>query len=387
MIDADVDPPDAPFPKRLPAPANAPELEEGEISQDAIGRWAEMFAIERPDDPLVPELALVRGMFHAGAGAAYEEEGDRSEAIAAFRRALDLIPEDAYVIDQLVEWGELVPVENEDGETLFMEKDALADGVRQDLAMHSDEPDYLAEVADSLLGTGMADLARNAAELALASDPDHAQALLIAGVAQMQVGDPERSLAHLERHVAGTPNSAAGQVHLAYAANALGRREQAVAAAERALELDPNALPAIEVLLVGDDGPEGALSRIAALKGRLVGSWAVHRTEGDLRIATGDTDGALAAWRRAMALGADDATIAALLGELGRRGHFDELCSIADDITRLSDRDPGLRWNVAYGYELAGRMSEARIVYAQIAHDERVPSDFRQQADERADAL
>ena len=94
-------------------------------------------------------------------------------------------------------------------------------------------------------------------------------------------------------------------------------------------------------------------------------------------MATGDADRAIRHWVEATGRGADDSTVGMLLGELGRLGRIEELCEIADGITRLSDRDPGLRWNVAAGYSEGGRDAEARIVFASIAHDEDAPPDLR----------
>jgi hypothetical protein len=92
-------------------------------------------------------------------------------------------------------------------------------------------------------------------------------------------------------------------------------------------------------------------------------------------------------YERAVELGADDLAVRSLLGELGRRGRIDDLCEIADRLPGLATRDAGLRWNVAAGYEEAGRTGEARIVFASIAHDEQVPPDLRAAAEERVAAL
>jgi hypothetical protein len=76
-----------------------------------------------------------------------------------------------------------------------------------------------------------------------------------------------------------------------------------------------------------------------------------------------------------------------MLGELGRVGRIDELCAVADGIMRLSERDPGVQWNVANGYAEAGRTAEARIVFAQIAHAETVEPGLRAAAEARAAEL
>jgi Flp pilus assembly protein TadD len=168
---------------------------------------------------------------------------------------------------------------------------------------------------------------------------------------------------------------------------ALGRRDEANAAARRTLELDPNDVGAIQVLVAGDDGPAGALGRLQPIADANPSAWGPSRVAGDLAMADGDVDAAVGHWRRAVESGGDDATIGTLLGELGRAGRIDELVEIADGVTRLADRDPGLRWNVAAGYAESGRSGEARIVFASIAHDARVPGDMRAAAQERVTDL
>jgi hypothetical protein len=141
------------------------------------------------------------------------------------------------------------------------------------------------------------------------------------------------------------------------------------------------------VLVARDDGAEAALARTLALVDELPRSWAVRRVAGDVASTMGDDAAALEHWQAAIDLGADDATLATVLGELGRQGRLDELCELADGVTRLSDREPGLRWNIAAGYAEAGRRDEARIVFASIAHDGRVPAELRAAAQQRAGEL
>jgi len=180
------------------------------------------------------------------------------------------------------------------------------------------------------------------------------------------------------------PNSAMGHANRANVLLALGRTEDAHAAARQALALDPNDVSAIQVLVAGDDGPAGALERTKQLAAEVKG-WGVLRVAGDLAATMGDETSAVAYWKQAMALGADDATIANLLAQLGQSGRIDELVAIADELPRLGERDPGLRWNVAAGYEAAGRIDEARIVFASIAHDNSAAPDVRGAAQAKLD--
>jgi len=287
-------------------------------------------------------------------------------------------------VRKLLEEGKLVQVAGPEGEALFIEREAFDEGVRMDLAQNADNAPYLIGVGGLLLEGEHQELAEAAAGLALTADPASPEAQLFAGIVAARGGRLEEALGPLDRHLEMAPNSSMGHTNRANVLLAMGRTTEAHAAARRALSLDPNDVSAIQVLVAGDDGAAGALERTKQLAAEVKG-WGVLRVAGDLAATLGDDTTAVAYWKQSMALGADDATIANLLAQLGQAGRIDELVSIADELPRLSDRDPGLRWNVASGYEAAGREAEARIVFASIAHDAGAAPDVRAAAQAKLD--
>jgi tetratricopeptide (TPR) repeat protein len=292
---------------------------------------------------------------------------------------------DEEEVTRLLAEGRLVQVSGPEGEALFIEREAFDEGVRMDLANNADNAPYLIGVGGLLLEGEHHDLAEAAASLALTADPASPEAQLFAGIVAARAGRLEEALGRLDRHLEQAPSSAMGHANRANVLLALGRTADAHAAARRALALDPNDISSIQVLVAGDDGPAEALARTKQLAAEVKG-WGVLRVAGDLAATLGDETSAIAYWKQAMALGADDSTIANLLAQLGQAGRIDELVAIADDLSRLSDRDPGLRWNVAFGYDAAGRNAEARIVFASIAHDASAAPDVRAAAQARLDA-
>lgn len=292
--------------------------------------------------------------------------------------------EEAEVV-RLLEEGKLVQVEGPDGQALYIESEAFVEGVRLDLAENADNAPYLVGVGGLLLEGEHYDLAHAAVELALAADPASADALLLAGIVEARLGRLDTALERLDAHLVQAPTSALGQTHRAHVLLGLGRGDEGHTAARRALSLDPNDVGAIQALVAGDDGTAAALDRTKALAAELKG-WGVLRVAGDLAVSLGDDTAAIAYWKQATELGADDSTVANLLAQLGQSGRIDELVDIADGLSRLSDRDPSLRWNVAAGYEAAGRAAEARIVFASIAHDPNAAPELRAEAQARLNA-
>ena len=348
-----------------------------------LGRPEEAYAEFEAIRPNFDDEAV----YHANVARTLEELGRGPEAVARYERALEGLPGDAFILDRLAALGRIVLVEGAEGEPVYVAAEDFAQAVRADLAQHADEPDYLTSVSATLLEQDQVDLARNAAELALAADAEHAGARLFLSVALARLGRLEEALAAVDRHVRAVPASAAGHVHRAHVLYALGRVPEAHAAAERSLELDPNAMPAMQLLVAGDDGPEAARGRATALAERLPRAWGPRQLAGDLSLGVDDVAAAVVHYGRAVELGASDEAIRTALGELGRRGRIDELVQLADQLPGLAARDPGLRWNVAAGYAEAGREGEARIVFASIAHDSAAPPDIRAAAEQRVKEL
>jgi tetratricopeptide (TPR) repeat protein len=345
----------------------------------------------RPQEALETLAAIAtvfddEGVYHANVARTHEALADRDAAVASYHRALELLPGDGFILDRLAALGDLVAAIGPDGEAVYVDAADFAESVREDLAQHADDSDYLAGVAEVLLAQGHFDLARNAGELALAVQPERPDALLLAGIAHEQLGHSDIALGLLDRHLAAEPQSAAGRSHRAQVLHRMGRIQEAREEAGRAFELDPNDIITVQTAVAGDDGPAAVLDRIMPLTELRPASWAAWRVAGDVLRTAGDEEVAMAYWRRAVDLGADDGTVGMYLGELGRAGRIDELVEIADSLSRLADRDPGLRWNVASGYAEAGRDAEARIIFASIAHDDRVPPDLRAAAAERTQA-
>jgi tetratricopeptide (TPR) repeat protein len=346
----------------------------------------------RPDAALA-EFEAIRpnfddeGVYHANVARTLEELGRGAEAAGAYERALQTLPGDPFILDRLAALGRIVPVEGPEGETVYISAEEFAEAVREDLAQHADDPDYLANLAAAMLEQDHVDLARSAAELALAARSDHSAAQLFLSVALARLGRLDEALGRVDEHLAAVPASAAGHVHRAHVLYALGEHDEARAGAERALALDPNALPAMQLLVAGDDGPAAALERAVALADRLPRAWGPRHLAGDLALTAGDEERAVGHYERSIELGAGDEAIRTALGELGRRGRIDDLVHLADLLPGLATRDAGLRWNVAAGYAEAGRESEARIVFASIAHDGGVPPDLRAAAEQRMGEL
>ena len=199
---------------------------------DPAGALAELDAVARvfADVPL----------FHRNRGRVLEDLGDEARAIDAYREALALAPGDPAVVERLRALGALTTVSGPDG-PIEVDREALADLVRRDLALHDDDHAHLATAARALAAEGQSDLAATAAALALALADDDEATRLVLVEALLDAGRPGEALDAADRHLDAVPASAVGHECRAVALARLGREPEAREAARRALELDPAA--------------------------------------------------------------------------------------------------------------------------------------------------
>ncbi len=212
-------------------------------SGDAQGALAELDAVAR--------VFAAVPLFHRNRARVLEDLGDEARAIDAYREALELTPGDPAVVARLRELGALTTVSGPEG-PIEVDREALADLVRRDLALHDDDHGHLSTAARSLLADGQPDLAATAAVLALSVQEDDEGLRLVLIEALLAADRPAEALAAVERHVEAVPASAIGHEQRAVALSRLGRSPEARTAARRALELDP-AAPQAGRIVAGDD--------------------------------------------------------------------------------------------------------------------------------------
>lgn len=277
FVEEEPDHPVAPELRRLVAKQRHREQAEAALAaqrwDDAITAAEAVLAIDPEDAPVRLNRAAARresgdprgaladldavaavfggvALFHRNRGRVLEDLDDAPRAIAAYREALELAPGDPAVVDRLRALGALTTVSGPEG-PVEVDREALADLVRRDLALHDDDHAHLATAARSLLAEGQPDLAATAAALALAVEEGDEGTRLVLVEALLGADRPAEALDAAERHCAAEPASAVGHELRAVALSRLGRGDEARAAAVRAFELDPSA-PQAGRLIAGD---------------------------------------------------------------------------------------------------------------------------------------
>jgi tetratricopeptide (TPR) repeat protein len=212
-------------------------------------------------------------------------------------------------------------------------RDALAiraASVRADVGAQPDiDPAAEYREATAHYTAGRLDQAAAAAKAILDRDPDHAGALHLAGIAEINRANHQVAAELLQRSIAIAPDSAATHNNLGIALSSLGKKEEAIESFRRAVALDPNLADA-----------HANLGRLLQDQNRL--------------------DEAVASLRQAAALKPDDATV---IGKLGIALHAQgQLGEAAESFRRALALDPNMAESDNYlGLicRVGGRLPEA----------------------------
>ena len=139
--------------------------------------------------------------------------------------------------------------------------------------------------------------AREALESAVEADPANARALLLLGLAELELGDPDTAIARFEAARAAEPRLAQRAFYHEGLAHAQAdRSSEARAALERAVAVDPtSALGRSARALLGSPGPFGAAPRRYHLSGSFGVEFDDNVTVPEVDASSGRSDGAAVA--------------------------------------------------------------------------------------------
>jgi len=161
-------------------------------------------------------------------GEALLNSGDYQSALAAYRKALELAPQDPVV------WRSLGVAY-----TRLQDYPKAIEHFRGSLALRPRQPQVLVELGFALLQHGEPDSAMSQYKQAIDLDPWDAGAFANFGVASLRRRSIRPAIEALERAVQLNPGLAEAQFALASAYGQLGDTARALAALERGLEFDP----------------------------------------------------------------------------------------------------------------------------------------------------
>lgn len=350
------------------------------------GREADAIALYTEAAQKTPRIPAI----WVNLGAVYASLGKRNEAVAAFRNALQVNPNEPTALEGLTALREVIKLKANDPRHpdayVYMDVPSFTKMAAEHISKLPDAEQLLA-YGEQLLKDGVAPEAGiRAVERANELQPDQPRTVFVLASGYHHVGQPEKARQLMERYVSLFPNDVNGFYRLAQTCRAVGDAAAERAAIDRVLELDPNFQPALTVrfeLTPREHDPkrEDELSRFGAERG----SWMAHVLAGVIARERGDTKAALRHSERALELSPENEE--ALLhysSALGDVRDLSKLASVIKPAVESGKHSKRLEWNYAQVLHELGLVKDAVGVLAKAAQD--APDDFKQMASVMIDA-
>jgi tetratricopeptide (TPR) repeat protein len=306
-------------------------------------------------------MAPDAGWIYSNLGRTYRAMNDKTKAGAAFWKALELLPGDQFVLEQLVELGELFIVQRPDASgSFFIKRADYEKKMRETVEKESDSVNLMG-LGWKLLQDRLADLACQSFQKVLAKDEKHPDALLGLGTAHLEAGRYKEADQYLTAYLDGNPQSVTGHLNLFKVYLAQNEEDLAWDEIQTAVLLDPNRLDVLRQLYFlfreadrRDEGMEWIERLIDdapdSFGPLLVKAWGLSEAD--------QWDEAEEVLKMALQRAPhQEEVLLFYTSELGRRGKTEELIRLI-----LDEPEPlpfSLTINLVLAYTRAGRMVEA----------------------------
>lgn len=312
-------------------------------------------------------MAPEAGWIYSNLGRTYLAMGDKVKAAETFWKALELLPGDHYVLEQLIGLGELfvIPNPGEKGgvSAAFVRRADYEKKMKEAVGKETDPPTLL-QFGWKLLQDRLNDLACECFEKAQKLKKDLPQALLGLGVAQLEAGRFKEAERFLLEYLDQEPGSAVAHLNLFKVYLAGGEIDLAWDEIQTAVRLDPDrpeALKQLYHLFLQTDRKEEGMEWMDRLSLENPSSFAPLLVKAGALAEGQQWPEARQALEEALRRSPHNEEILLFLtSELGKRGEREELI-------RLLLREPAplplsLTINLALAYSQTGRSEEGRKV-------------------------
>jgi Tfp pilus assembly protein PilF len=310
-------------------------------------------------------MAPEAGWIYSNLGRTYRIMGEKDKAIQAFWKALEFLPSDEFVLEQLVELGELFIVPKPDGssQALFVKRDDYERKMKEALEKEKDVTNLMG-LGWKLLQDRLTDISCQCFEKVLTLDAKFYDALLGLGTAHLEAGHYKEADKYLTDYLEENPQSATGHLNLFKVYLAQNEEDLAWQEIQAAVLLDPNRLDVLRQLYFlfleadrQDEGMEWIEQLIddvpTSFGPLLVKAWGLNEAD--------QWDEAEEALKVALQRAPHNEDVLLFYtAELGRRGKTDDLIQLI-----LNEPEPwslSLTINLALAYTQRGRIPESKKI-------------------------
>jgi tetratricopeptide (TPR) repeat protein len=335
--------------------------------------------------------------YHTTLGQLYAAVGNKDEAIDELANALDAKPDHPQALDMLRQLGVLVSISDDPkdaGSLAFVRSDAVLEYLQGVWDKETRDAAYYLEQAVYHGNEGRHHVALAAAERAVAaSSPPSDRAESVKISALRDLGKNDEAVAAAQAFVTRAPASATAHVELAASLRAKGDDAGAKAAVDKALEIEPGNLVALDIAFWPKEKDDIAVieKAIAPLKAfadkhaTVAGVW---RSLARAKLGIHAHDEAFELFKKAIDLAKDDDDLRSeYWTELGRQTKYADILADAATVPDMGKRDWKVRWNEAEALARSGKKIEARAAFTQINMDTTLHVDVRKRAKRAAGAV
>ncbi len=321
--------------------------------------------------PIWTSLGVVQGM-----------RGERDAAVAAFRKALAISPQDRTALEGLAQLREVVKLmrnAKDPNSAFFMELPAFRQMAAQQIQQLARDPDQLLNYGEQLIRETFAPTeGLQALQQAYALRPTDPRTIFSLTSGYRATGDLEAARATITPYTEANPNEPQGFFLLAQICSAAEDEEGEVRALDRVLEIDPNIQAAIGLRFgLRADEHDPATEQELGIFGDERRSWMAYILASNVARQRGDAMPAVRWAARAYALAPESEDVLLhYTAALGEAHDFEKLVSVIKPHVESGKFTKRLNWNYAQVLQQLNLTDEAIRVLRDAATGE-VPPDFK----------
>jgi len=314
-------------------------------------------------------------------GAMLAENGNRDQALQAFKNALQINQNDQVALEAMVQMRAAVKLlrdQKDPNSIVYVPVEQFREMAAGQIEQLAANPDQLIMFGETMLREGVIpDVGVKALEKALSLRPDDPRVLAALGAGHRMAGDFEKSKAAFARYSELRPADAWGYFNTAQTCNAAGDKEGERAALGKTLDHDPNIQPALGIWfdLNNDHGPEKEKQLLEYAEQRE--AWMPLLLASSIARKRDDLPAAIAHAARAFERNptSEDVLLqyCAMLGDTGDAAGLELAIQPAVTGGRFSKR---LDWNYAQALQQVGKKAQAIDVLRRAQLGE-APDDFK----------
>jgi tetratricopeptide (TPR) repeat protein len=309
--------------------------------------------------------------------------GQREEAVAAFRKALAIAPQDRTALEGLTQLREVVKLlrkADDPNSAIYMDLPTFGQMAERQIQQMGNDHAQLLNYGEQLLKEGFApEAGLEALKRAHALQPEDPRSVFTLTAAYRVQDKLEEARATITQYTEKHPEDPRGFFNLGQVCNALRDAEGEMRSLDRVLEIDPNAQAPLGLRFgLGNAEHDPAKEQELAKFGEERKSWMAYVIASNIARQRGDAKRAVKWAEAAYALAPEtEEVLLHYTAALGEARDFEKLVSVIKPQVDSGKFSKRINWNYAQVLQQVGLTDDAVRVLREAAVAGDVPPDFK----------